>query len=141
MEWNPRKNKNDRWVDKDSWLLKAWQEVIDDAKTTKMAINKVVPNKKDQSSSASELSKYLSKQKSKETRTRQRWYSFSSGYEGCKPKLKTYGSVFGDQKHIRPCTKESKCNCESLCIVWDFKHYSNVFINSELVKMMVKEGY
>lgn len=139
-EYNPHKRKNDYWLTEDSWLLKAWQEVINDAKTKKISINPIIKNKNSQSQSASELAKYLSKAKSKEKNSRNRWYSFSGGFEGCKPKLKQYGSLFDAETHIRPCNREPTCNCEGLVIVWNFKHYSNVFINTDLVKAMVKGG-
>ena len=139
-EWNPVKKRNDRWLVKDSWLVKAWQEVTNDAKTKKISVNPIIKSQKSQIQSASELAKYLSKAKSKEKKSRNRWYSFSGGFEGCKPKLKQYGSVFDAETHIRPCNREPTCNCEGLIIVWNFKHYRNVFINTDLVKAMVKGG-
>lgn len=152
-EWNNFKKKNDWWVDKDDWLVKAWQEVCNDPRITRVALNPVLVGGQDKKSASAELSKYLSKEKSKGG-DRSRWFSFSKDFRGCRPELKTVGtSLVPSRKYIwftrrewykdnskwSWCTHEElkHCACSELVICWNFKYYDHVFINFELVRSMV----
>lgn len=159
-EWNKHKNRNDYWVEKDSWILKHWQEVIGDRRTNRIALNEIKGSQQNIASSASELSKYISKAKSKEERgSSLRWYSFSDGYRGCKPKLGELGSTYVPgrsfeymewlghseyQEHAWELCNEEEgvCDCRRPVIYWDYQYrnyneYRNVFINTKLIEMLV----
>lgn len=146
-KWNPRKKKNEIWLKETDWKVKHWQEVVNDGKTKMVALNPVRENKTDQASAAAELSKYLSKAKSKERTTRNRWYSFSKGFRGIRAKLKTYAALH-DQTHDRGrCTEKGQCGCQRLAIAFDTPDRigsesgpREVFMNYELVAMMAKGG-
>lgn len=141
-------------MDKNDWFNKAWQEVIKDAKTTRMALNPIVSSK---GSISSEISKYLSKAKTKDGSVR-RWYSFSDGFRGCRPKLARIGSTYVPSRYLwwgevgvdskehdwELCREQENndCSCRRPVIVWDFGRrnnyeYRNVFINDSLIKMMI----
>lgn len=152
-KWNRYKQANEFWLAQDDWLLKAWQEVIKDGKTTKVAINPVVSEK---GTISKELAKYLSKARSKSTE-RRRWYSFSDGYRGCRPELKAIGSTLVPSRYLwwgligqdstehnwELCIEnKDSCSCNRSVIVWDFgtrnnNEHRNVFINTDLMKVMI----
>ena len=140
-EWNVRKRKFDWWIDKDDWLLKHWQEVNNDNRITRIALNPVLDSKEGTITAAGEVAKYLSKAKSKNTE-KQRWYSFSAGFRGCRPKITIWAATYSHLTHFQHeegCNESiaSDCNCQRSVIAWDFKHFSDVFINYDLIKMMI----
>lgn len=150
-EWNRIKSKNDFWIDKNDWLMKHWQEVCKDGKISRIALNPIKSGSQDKASSCSELSKYLSKTKSKSD-SGGRWYSFSSQFRGCVPKLGRLSSTYLSTHHWElryakdgvidenpyvVCNEtQDGCTCFRPVIYWDFKHYDSVFINYSLMEML-----
>lgn len=144
-EWNRLKKKNDFWIDRNDWINKAWQEVIHDNKTHRIALNEI---RSDKLQASTEISKYVSKAKSKAS-GKYRWYSFSNGFRGVRPELKTMGATYMPARYLyfdlsdfeesewELCyeTKDG-CSCERPVIAWDFRDKRNVFINIELIKIL-----
>lgn len=136
-EWNPRKRRNEFWVAQDDWLLKHWQEANQDGYIKKIALNPIPSGKDVAVSAAAEIAKYLSKAKSKKS-DHKRWYSFSRRFRGCRPKLGILASTYyHDKRGDCDDPYSNTCVCQRSVISWNFRDFGNVFINYDLMKMMI----